>query len=529
MFDRAMVLIERFIEIHDMSELRTLARWLENIPSQVVLLHPVICFTYAQVILYSTDRFAPATAARIEPFLRAAESAWQEQDHQRFGQLLSFRGNVAWWQGDFQEAFEYSRRSLAELPEHDVFWRGNSLLSVSYEALSAGRVLQAQDLILEARARLGAAQNIYGVLAANQFLAEIFYWQGELELAEQLNRQIETEAVGDESMMDDQGVAALNLAHIAYERDDLAQAEGFVRRALDLAERRANEMLAVQGTIRLAYIHSAKGDPSGARELLKSLEASIQNPAALREIQHVRALLSIRSNDISSLEWWLKIISAENQNALHLQKEREAFTLARLRMAEGKAQEALDLLKPWKADAIQNGRLRSQVEALCLEALAWYAGTSLSEAAQSLKEALTLGQAKGFRRIFLEEGMRMAGLLQAVLPTLSNRSPSRRDASQSTLLRTSLNLFAATLLRSFSPAGTSPLTAAGSGLEMEALSPQELRVLRLLVAGLSNADIAQELVVSTNTVKTHVKNIYRKLNVNSRREAREAAREWKLV
>ena len=47
---------------------------------------------------------------------------------------------------------------------------------------------------------------------------------------------------------------------------------------------------------------------------------------------------------------------------------------------------------------------------------------------------------------------------------------------------------------------------------MEALSQQELRVLRLLVAGLSNADIARELVVSTNTIKTHVKSIYRKLN-----------------
>jgi LuxR family maltose regulon positive regulatory protein len=61
------------------------------------------------------------------------------------------------------------------------------------------------------------------------------------------------------------------------------------------------------------------------------------------------------------------------------------------------------------------------------------------------------------------------------------------------------------------------------------LSQQELRVLRLLVAGLSNADIARELVVSTNTVKTHVKSIYRKLSVTSRDEAREVARELKLT
>ena len=63
---------------------------------------------------------------------------------------------------------------------------------------------------------------------------------------------------------------------------------------------------------------------------------------------------------------------------------------------------------------------------------------------------------------------------------------------------------------------------------LEPLSQQEQRVLRLIAAGQSNADIARELVVSPNTVKTHVKNIYRKLNVSTREEAQAAARELRL-
>jgi len=55
---------------------------------------------------------------------------------------------------------------------------------------------------------------------------------------------------------------------------------------------------------------------------------------------------------------------------------------------------------------------------------------------------------------------------------------------------------------------------------LEPLSPQEQRVLHLLVAELSYPEIARELVVSINTVKTQVNSIYRKLNVHSRREAR---------
>jgi ATP/maltotriose-dependent transcriptional regulator MalT len=151
---------------------------------------------------------------------------------------------------------------------------------------------------------------------------------------------------------------------------------------------------------------------------------------------------------------------------------------------------------------------------VCLEVLAYHVDSNLSRAAKSLIEALAVGQAKGFRRLFLDEGARMAALLQAILPTLPNRT---------------LNLFATTLLHSFSPETTSDMAAINSKVQVEALSHQELRVLRLLVAGLSNADIAQELVVSTNTVKTHVKSIYRKLNINTRDEAREVAKELKLV
>ncbi len=59
----------------------------------------------------------------------------------------------------------------------------------------------------------------------------------------------------------------------------------------------------------------------------------------------------------------------------------------------------------------------------------------------------------------------------------------------------------------------------------ESLSRQEQRVLHLLIAELSYPEIARELVVSINTVKTQVNSIYRKLNVHSRREARAVAQQ----
>ena len=515
LFERALFLIEKYVEIHDLRELRTLSRWLEVIPAPNILGHPILCFTFAQIILYSGDRFASATAVRIEPYLGAAEMSWRTQQNLScLGQLHSFRGNVAWWQSDLPKAFEFARQSLEELPETEIFWRGNSLLILGYAALNEGRVLDTQDLILEARALLGAAQNIYGVLASLQLLSEVFYLKGDLDQSEQLNRQILTEAVGDESMLDDRGYAFLSLANIAYERNELDASEKSARRAFALAQQRANALLQVQATIRLAKISLAKGDLPDAQELIGSMEARIQNPSLLPELQNARAIVSMQANQGSYLERWVIMISEENRNILPLQKELETFTLARFHIKEGRPKEALSLLANWKTDATENGRLRSHVQFLLLEALACQADSKIEKAILLLIEALDLGQSKGFRRLFLDEGPRMAVLLQAAIPSLPNRT---------------LSLFAGTLLHLFPAGAAAHLTASGTTIQIEALSQQELRVLRLLVAGLSNAEIANELVVSGNTVKTHVKSIYRKLSVRSREEAREVARGLKLV
>ena len=175
---------------------------------------------------------------------------------------------------------------------------------------------------------------------------------------------------------------------------------------LNLGQQRANEMLQVQAVIRLASIQWAKGELSRAHELLRSLDAKIQNPTLLRDLQNMKALFSIRANDIASLKWWIKIVSTESRNALRLQEERERFTFARLQIAEGKTNEALDVLGNWQLDFAENGRVRSQIESLCLEALAYPFNSS--KASERLIEALTLGQAMGFRRIFIDEGMPMA-------------------------------------------------------------------------------------------------------------------------
>ena len=116
---------------------------------------------------------------------------------------------------------------------------------------------------------------------------------------------------------------------------------------------------------------------------------------------------------------------------------------------------------------------------------------------------------EGFMRLFLDEGPPLAALLRSLLPSLHGAA---------------LRSYARSILQAFGAVPEAPAAAAAGTLPIEPLSAQEERVLRLLAAGRSNPEIAGELFVSVNTVKGHVKSLYRKLNVRNRLEAAEAAR-----
>lgn len=155
------------------------------------------------------------------------------------------------------------------------------------------------------------------------------------------------------------------------------------------------------------------------------------------------------------------------------------------------------------------------MEILILMALAHVALEDLSQAKKALIHALALAQPEGYRRLFLDEGEPLAEILGRALSEMP-------EGSLANFARALLYAKAQETPREYAPqSGAIPF--------IEPLSQQEQRVLRLIGAGLTNPEIAEELVISLNTVKTHVKSIYRKLNVSGRRGARQAARQHNLA
>ncbi|MBE3560915.1 MAG: transcriptional regulator [Ktedonobacteraceae bacterium] len=523
-FARVAILVERIIKPHyqtEMHELRTLRRWLSALPEEVLELHPQLCLRFVMLLLFSRHGQEPAGRKKMDHLLHMAERFWQAGEHfDELGKIYAARALVVGERGDIIEAARLARQALTWLPEGEPQWRGACLRFLGTEALLYGRLHDAQQMFVETVTLYKAAGNSYATCAALTRLGQVYMLQGELHLAAEVYREVLTMAGRDIS---DRGNALLGLARLSYEWNALEQAEQEAQEALAIGERTADEMLQVHAPLVLADLQQARGESEQARHRLHTLLArthSQSSPWLYREILARQARLALASGNLVAVERWSTMRTVQGETVAgetisRLQLEQEELLFARMLIAQGKAEEALRLLAMWQEEARQYGRVRSEIEIAILTALAYAAQEQQPPALQRLQEALTLAHAEGYQRLFLDEGEEIASLLRAM---------------SSTIGKNPLRAYVRTLLLAFTQQQSGqPLPASIVASLIEPLSPQEQRVLRMLVAGYSNPEIAEALVVSPNTVKTQVRSIYRKLNVSSRQEARKLIREQGLL
>ena len=186
---------------------------------------------------------------------------------------------------------------------------------------------------------------------------------------------------------------------------------------------------------------------------------------------------------------------------------------ARLSLAQGdKAAAATHLAAEFKkADEV--GWRYGQIEIRLLQALA---ATDVNEGLVFLTDALTMAQSAKFIRIFLDKG---SGLIPLLHLAVSKQVFSEYARSLLALFEGAMSL----------PMQTTVVLEQEDSHLVEAISEREIEVLQLLADGRTNQEIAQAMFVSVNTIKSHLKSIYGKLNVNNRREAVSRARLLHLI
>jgi LuxR family transcriptional regulator, maltose regulon positive regulatory protein len=195
----------------------------------------------------------------------------------------------------------------------------------------------------------------------------------------------------------------------------------------------------------------------------------------------------------------------------------DRLTSARLLLAQGRHREALPLLEELGETAEAAGRTGDLIKILALQALALWAAGKKERAVSTVAGALAVAEPEGYVRTFVDEGAPMAELLSEVLEALQR---GRLDPPIPThYLRKLLVALERDDAVARSPAKRLP----------EPLSGRELEVLQLVAAGKTNRQISSELFVSVGTVKTHLNNLYRKLDARSRTQAVARGRELNLI
>jgi LuxR family maltose regulon positive regulatory protein len=226
-------------------------------------------------------------------------------------------------------------------------------------------------------------------------------------------------------------------------------------------------------------------------------------------VTELQARLWVAQGNLAAASRWVQEQRLESNATLDSAQEIEQMTVARVLIAQGKPDQAARL-STWLLEEAQSaGRMGSAIQILALQALAFQAQDDIDQALAALERALSLAEPEGYVRTFIDEGEPMARLLRQAL---------------------SQDIAPHYVARLLAAAGqeTGPGSSAMEAL-IEPLSEREMDVLRLIVAGLSNPEIAEELVIAVSTVKSHINHIYGKLGVSNRTRAVVRAQELGLV
>lgn len=481
-----------------------------RLPAELVRSDPELALLAASDGILSADHETASAHLRLA---QQREGLVDQDRRGRFVVLLAvLRSAVAWPVGDVEEVLAAGHealavQALAGARGGDDDGRAVTLSNLGAAELWAGDLDAAEVHLREGqavaqRAGLGSLQ-----LSCMSQLAVLHAMRGALGQALRLGTNAGELAAqhGWSSSVQAAG-SYLALAWVHYQRDDLVEASRYLDQAAAMSAA-DHQPVNLAVAILQARLQRARGDTAGA---LATLGSARRNLTGWKPPAHL---------------WrWLILTEAELHSAggpTHPARELletldqsipldagEAAVLARMQLAEDDPTGAAATL----ASCLDGAALSDQVapvEAWLVDALASDTLADRDRAAASLERALTLAEREGFRRSFLDAG----APARSLLARYRHRVPS------------CWSYLDGLLQASAESAWMAPLPPA----LIAQLTERERTVLRYLPSLMTYEEIASDLYVSVNTVKSHAYGVFRKLGVSGRRQAVRSARELRLL
>jgi len=392
--------------------------------------------------------------------------------------------------GDPEGAIAHGRQALAILDKHAIGSKWlPTLASMLVQAHVSVDDLDGASAIIDSVRDSGAGNPVVDSVKMPGHASVIAVLSGDLVTGERLASQSESAAdqLGVPVWAFARAEAVLASIEIAIEADELDRAEERADRLFRILDHEYRPWMAMAGQLIQARLASTRGDDAEVASRLEKARRTMPTatPPVVAQIDRVelRHALARRASNVETL-------------LARLPPSPESDLLAaRVRLASGDDAGARTVLTRAPAGATQRWRIEHGI----LSALA-LASSDMDLAHRELHAALTLAEAGGFQDSIVKEGPRLWTLLES-LPTSG-----------------ALGVYVSRLLDIAGGIVPVPRVPNQDRL-IEPLSDRELTVLRYLTSRLDATEIADALYISVNTVRSHIKAIYRKLGVATRADA----------
>jgi LuxR family maltose regulon positive regulatory protein len=504
-------------------ERHTLERWLAMLPQEEVRQRPRLLVAKAW-LLYRQSKLSALDAVldAAEASLKAGEvGALTGDERSVLGQVQVMRSATAYQlHADFEGSFTSAERALALLPATE---RGARSTALGYGALAQQALGEKEAAVRKLEEALSDPG--HRGLAGTQLhlgLCLSYYMAGELQQMMGATRRflvLAAQLEGANAIVASNWLSGL----CTYELNDLAAAAAHFSQAVELRYQ-SNYLAAFNSALGLARIHQVHGELDTAQELVNKLRAEtlrLDNTDFLPLLESFQATQWLLQGDVAPALRWARSLDFDDRVEPCIWFEATGLTQARILVAAGTDEDVRAVRRALEGKlSVTRGRhcVQRAIQTLAHLATAHERLGEVGKGLAALDEALALAEPGGFIRSFVDAGPRLGALLPQMVRPGANPH------------------YLAEILAAF---GTAPKDDAlgvrqhrplQAGVESELLlTRREEQVLQLMQQGLTNKEIATELVISVHTVKRHATNIYNKLDAGGRRQAVHKAQQLGIL
>jgi LuxR family transcriptional regulator, maltose regulon positive regulatory protein len=522
-------------------DIATIYAWCAAFPEEVMRAHPMLCLQQCWALVMG---FRRQNRGQIERRLEQMEQAAAAMDDPLQSRELSIQVAVVRTYlamipdpaADPHVQLAQAQSTLVYYPEEDA-GQFSAVLIIGYAHLALQEAQAAAQALEKAR-RIALKANLFaGILETSFQLACLAHSQGQPRRAMAICRQ-GLEDLAGRTPHPDEDLPAIGCLYVAMgrellEQDHLEEAEQRLLKGLELIGWGMNPYYPMLASLALFRLREVQGRSEEALAYLSRLEEAWPDIAfctqAMRAAHALRGGAGDLGAQAEAAEWRRAFTPASGDGAILPGMgpfgAAEAYYLAslawvRVQIALGEAQTALAYLEQQLDLAKMHGLANRTIELSLLAAQVWRAAGDPERSRAALERAVAAGEPEGYLRSFdqgpdltrlLAEAADLGigrGYLQRVLTAIG--SPTSPEPSG-----------VGPAPRSGAADRAAPGVCPGTG---ETLSERELEVLRWMARGASNQRIAEELVITVGTVKSHINHILGKLDAHNRTEAVARAR-----